>query len=444
MEVISKELFAWIDPLIIARRLIEVYGEQGLIWLDSDESDNGKWVVLAADPIESICTRRLPNNSLANNPFELLRSINSGHWTGWLSYEAGAWVEPKNPWKTGTMATLWIARHDPVIKFDLHKHELWLEGSNQKRFIELSNLLKDLHSRKNLINKSFNKIKPLQGISKKEWKWLTNQKEFESKIKILKGYIQSGDIFQANLSTCCEAKKPRQVLAIDLFEKLRQSCPAPFSGIMVGTGEAIDEAVISSSPERFLKVFPNKELETRPIKGTRPRHRSLQKDSDLAMELVCSLKDRAENIMIVDLLRNDIGKVSQFGTIDVTQLVGLETYSQVHHLTSVIKGKLCSDKTWVDLLEACWPGGSITGAPKIRACQRLYELEPIARGPYCGSFLHLNWNGQFDSNILIRSLMVEKERIRVHAGCGIVADSDPSQEAQELKWKLMPLLDALQ
>ena len=147
--------------------------------------------------------------------------------------------------------------------------------------------------------------------------------------------------------------------------------------------------------------------------------------------------------MIVDLLRNDLGRVCQPGSIKVPHLLVLESYSQVHHLTSVVKGTLNTNKTWVDLLEACWPGGSVTGAPKLRACKRLYELEPTARGPYCGSILNINWDGVLDSNILIRSLIIKESSITAHAGCGIVADSDSQKEAEEMNWKLMPLLNAL-
>ena len=205
------------------------------------------------------------------------------------------------------------------------------------------------------------------------------------------------------------------------------------------------EAVISSSPERFLKVLETGEIETRPIKGTRPRYKnSAKKDAEMAADLICSEKDRAENIMIVDVLRNDFGRVCIPGSIYVEKLVGLESYEQVHHLTSVIKGSLQTNKKWNDLLEACWPGGSISGAPKLRACKRLYQLEKIARGPYCGSFINVDWNGTFDSNILIRSLIIQDERIRAHAGCGIVADSDPNHEAEEMEWKLIPLLKALE
>jgi para-aminobenzoate synthetase component 1 len=184
-------------------------------------------------------------------------------------------------------------------------------------------------------------------------------------------------------------------------------------------------------------------VETRPIKGTRPRHPNPERDADAAADLVCSPKDRAENVMIVDLLRNDLGRVCTPGSIQVPQLVGLESYRQVHHLTSVVQGQLRPGLTAIDLLRACWPGGSITGAPKIRACQRLHGLEPVPRGPYCGSLFRLDSDGSFDSSILIRSLLLRGQRLRAHAGCGIVADSDPTAEAEELGWKLQPLLEAL-
>ena len=132
-----------------------------------------------------------------------------------------------------------------------------------------------------------------------------------------------------------------------------------------------------------------------------------------------------------------------WGSIRVPQLVGLESYSAVHHLTSVVEGQLQDGLNWVDLLKACWPGGSISGAPKLRACQRLHELEPTSRGPYCGSLLRIDWDGTFDSNILIRSLLRQGDTLRAHAGCGIVADSDPDSEAEELMWKMQPLLEAL-
>ena len=431
-----KKLCTWQQPELIAQELINTWGEDGLIWLDGDNTSLGGWMTIAVDPIEHICCRGLPNNPSSSNPFEILRQLSPGHWTGWLSYEAGAWLEPYNPWKDDEMATLWIGSHDPIIKFDLYKQQVWVEGINQKRFHKFSKWLDSL-SQKRITQKRPTRI-PFNS-----WQWHTSNIDYAENVKQIKNWILEGDIFQANLATCCSTKLPKESSALSVYNQLRNSCQAPFSGLVIGNGQARNEAVISASPERFLKVLENGAIETRPIKGTRPRNLDPKKDADMAIDLISSTKDRAENIMVVDLLRNDLGKVCKPGSIKVSQLVGLESYRQVHHLTSVINGCLNEEKTWVDLLEACWPGGSITGAPKLRACQRLYELENISRGPYCGSIINLDWNGTFDSNILIRSLMLHNSKLKAYAGCGIVADSDPNDEAQEMNWKLLPLLKAL-
>ncbi len=259
----------------------------------------------------------------------------------------------------------------------------------------------------------------------------------------IRAWIAAGDLFQANLTACCEQTLAVPPPLLELYGRLRHACPAPFAGLAIGGGGARGEAVLSASPERFLQLDPEGWVETRPIKGTRPRHPEPTADADAAAELVSSPKDRAENVMIVDLLRNDLGRVCRAGSIWVPQLVGLESYAQVHHLTSVVRGQLRPGLGLADLLRACWPGGSITGAPKIRACRRLAELEPVPRGPYCGSLFRLAPDGSFDSSILIRSAFVHHRTVRVQAGCGIVADSEPEAEAAELGWKLQPLLEAL-
>ena len=437
MPSLFRQLCKWQEPELIAQELTKAWGEEGLIWLDGDNSQLGRWVTLAVDPIEQICCRGLPTEKYGSNPFEKLRSLTPGHWTGWLSYEAGAWIEPSNPWKLNDMATLWIGSHDPVLKFDLQKHELWLEGNQKKRFQKISNWLNELSKQIEIEQLSTN-------ISLNSWEWLTTKVDYAKQVQYIKNWINQGDIFQANLATCCSTLLSKNSSSLAIYNQLRKYCPAPFSGLVIGSGEAKHESVLSVSPERFLKVLPNGKIETRPIKGTRPRGTSPTKDADMAIELVSSTKDRAENIMVVDILRNDLGRVCIPGSIKIPQLVGLESYPQVHHLTSVIHGNLNPNKTWVDLLEACWPGGSISGAPKLRACQRLNELEQIARGPYCGSLINLNWNGTFDSNILIRSLIKNNSTLKAYAGCGIIADSDPEKEVQEMNWKLLPLLQALE
>ena len=252
-----------------------------------------------------------------------------------------------------------------------------------------------------------------------------------------------GDIFQANLTTQCEVEALETYSSLNIYSKIRRKLKAPFGGIIINNSKGINESVLSTSPERFLKIDKEGYVESRPIKGTRSRHQDENQDALNAIDLITNEKDRAENIMIVDLLRNDLSKVCEIGSIEVPEILKLESYLKVHHLTSVIRGKLKKDKSWVDLLIACWPGGSITGAPKLRSCQRLFEIEKNGRGPYCGSFIKVDWNGEFDSNILIRSFIVKNEQINISAGCGIVSDSDPQNETEELKWKLLPLIDSL-
>ena len=434
----------WRPPLSLAPQLAAAWGAEGLIWLDGDGSALGRRVTLAVDPVEQHCCRGLPGEPGASDPFAVLAGLGEGHWCGWLSYEAGAWVEPTNPWKADTMASLWIARHDPVLQFDLIEETLWLEGEDPQRLAAMARWLEQLPAAMDAGQAD----REPWSLPLEQWHWHSSLQQFAGGVQRLQELIANGDLFQANLTACCSAALPPEMpssaaAALSLFQRLRQRCPAPFAGLVVAGGDASGEAVISASPERFLQVSAEGLVETRPIKGTRPRHPDPERDADLAVDLVCSSKDRAENVMIVDLLRNDLGRVCAPGSIHVPQLVGLESYPQVHHLTSVVCGELEHGRSWVDLLRACWPGGSISGAPKLRACQRLAELEPVARGPYCGSLIRRSFDGCFDSSILIRSLLLHHDQLRCHAGCGIVADSDPDAEAQELGWKLNPVLEAL-
>jgi para-aminobenzoate synthetase component 1 len=448
----------WRAPASLAALLAQHWGTDGLIWLDGDGSRLGRWVTLAVDPVEQHCCRGLPGQRGASDPFAQLEHLGPGHWCGWLSYEAAAWVEPSQPWKADGMANLWIARHDPVLRFDLLERRLWLEGQQPERIEAMATWMRSLPTptegsatnpgRASALDPPMPLGPHALPLPLNQWHWHTSLDQFAAGVERIRELIASGDLFQANLTACCSTVLPEQAgpsgpAALALFGRLRQRCPAPFAGLVIAGGEARGEAVISASPERFLQLSPAGLVETRPIKGTRPRAADQQRDADLAAELVCSAKDRAENVMIVDLLRNDLGRVCSPGSIQVPQLVGLESYPQVHHLTSVVSGQLRAGADWVDLLRACWPGGSISGAPKLRACQRLAELEPLARGPYCGSLIRRDFDGSFDSSILIRTLLLQDRRLRCHAGCGIVADSDPEAEAAELGWKLNPLLEAL-
>ncbi|EAU75244.1 anthranilate synthase component I family protein [Synechococcus sp. RS9916] len=427
----------WLEPAQLAEALANTWGEHGLIWLDGDGSDLGRWITLAADPVEQHWCRGLPGEPGARNPFAQLRQLKPGHWTGWLSYDAAAWSEPSNPWRSDVMASLWIARHDPVLRLDLQEQQLWLEGADPQRHAAMAAWLQALPQGNNPTA-----AKPPSSLNTR-WSRRTSREAFAGGVARIRELIASGDIFQANLTACAESPIAAEHTSLSLFLRLRARCPAPFAGLVVAGGEAAGEALLSTSPERFLEVQANGRVETRPIKGTRPRDPDAVRDAGNAAELVSSSKDRAENVMIVDLLRNDLGRVCKPGSVQVPQLVGLESYARVHHLTSVVSGQLKDGASWVDLLEASWPGGSISGAPKLRACQRINELEGSPRGPYCGSLLRIDWDGRFDSNILIRTVLRKDQQLRVHAGCGIVADSDPQAEADELDWKLVPLLEAL-
>jgi para-aminobenzoate synthetase component 1 len=252
-------------------------------------------------------------------------------------------------------------------------------------------------------------------------------------------YIRAGDIFQANLSQRLEA--PLQGTPLALYERLRRRNPAPFAAFLDFGGVV----VASSSPERFLRVQPDGRVETRPIKGTRPRGVGPEHDAALAAALAESEKDRAENVMIVDLLRNDLSRVCRPGTVRVPELFALEHYATVHHLVSTVVGNLPPEHDAVDVLRAAFPGGSITGAPKVRAMQIIAELEPTARGPYCGAIGYLSTGGALDTSIVIRTYLVPGGGGDVYfqVGGGIVADSDPEQEYRETLDKAQGLIAAL-
>ena len=434
MNINSIKFNNWIEPEFIAHLLASKYGEKGLSWLDSNGLENAEYSFLGVNPKTIISS----NKDNSDNPFEKLAQIDQGFWMGWLSYEAGSWIEPNNSWRESEIATLWIASYDPIIKFNILKKEITIEGTNLNEIEEYKKLIDEMNIQKikDGITKSlifdFSKL----NLDKKGEK-------FKKNVLKIKELISKGDIFQANLTTQVEIETSEEYNYLDIYSKIRSRLKAPFGGIIIGNIGGEKQGVLSTSPERFLKTSYDGFVETRPIKGTRPRNTNKEIDALNAIDLITNEKDRAENIMIVDLLRNDLGKVCETGSVVVTELLKLESYPKVHHLTSVIRGKIQKGKNWIDILKACWPGGSITGAPKVRACQRIYELEGFDRGPYCGSFLKLDWNGELDSNILIRSFILKKKKIKIFAGCGIVNDSIPSKENEELNWKLLPLIDSL-
>jgi para-aminobenzoate synthetase component 1 len=250
-------------------------------------------------------------------------------------------------------------------------------------------------------------------------------------------YIFAGDIFQANLSQRFDA--PLVEAPWSLYRRLRSQNAAPFAAYL----DFPEAVVLSASPERFLSVSADGHVETRPIKGTRPRGVGPEHDAALGLALAASAKDRAENLMIVDLLRNDLSRVCTPGSVRVPELFALEHYATVHHLVSTVVGDLAPGEDALSLLRAAFPGGSITGAPKVRAMEIIAELEPSERGVYCGAIGYWSLTGALDCSIAIRTAVAHAGRVYFSAGGGIVADSDPEQEYRETLDKARGMIDAL-
>ena len=261
--------------------------------------------------------------------------------------------------------------------------------------------------------------------------------EYGGAFRKIKRYLQEGDCYQVNLAQRFSARCEGNPWSA--YKELRVLNSAPFSGYF----NFPEVQILSSSPERFLKVV-NRKVEAKPIKGTRPRGATELEDQQQIDELKASLKDQAENLMIVDLLRNDIGKSCKLGSVSVPKLFEVESYATVHHLVSTVCGELASGRDSVDLLRGCFPGGSITGAPKIRAMEIIEELEPHRRGVYCGSMGYISFDGNMDTNIAIRTLVHSENTIRFWAGGGIVADSQEQAEYDECFDKAAAILKLLE
>lgn len=304
--------------------------------------------------------------------------------------------------------------YDGEFQFSEYPEMLIFDYQND-RWLEIGNLSSEFRS----VERSFDKSLTFHDS--------TNREAFCEQVRKAIDYIASGDIYQVNLTHRFEAEwNGDQYDAFALYERLREVSPAPFSGFFTFR----DRVVLSASPEQFLKIS-GKVIETRPIKGTRPRFRDREKDEKSAYDLITSPKEIAELIMITDLERNDLGQVCEFGSVEATELLKLERYAQVFHLVSTVQGTLREDVDHIEALRACFPGGSITGAPKKRAREIIDELESVPRGLYTGTLGCLGFNGESLFNIVIRTAICEEDRIHFHVGAGIVADSNPEAEWEE-------------
>lgn len=428
--------------------------------LHSDGTEEmGRWSYIAASPFSTIIVDTdmktlIDGHPVQGDPFHLINtalksfSVRAmgpspflGGAVGFFGYEMGGLVETLPRPKTGaTSPSLVVGLYDVIVAFDHHEQKTWVIATG---FPQPTDSLRRSHAQDRaqwMIDRIQSRRESQTVPASEKWSAEQSSTDVKNSIQAAINYINAGDIFQANVTQRFIAQKPEGTSPWNLFRQLRKTLPSPFGAYVAGTSNF---HVLSASPERFLQSTRSGSVETRPIKGTRPRHEDPAIDKQLAIDLAQSPKDNAENLMIVDLMRNDISRVCESGSVSVPQCCEIETFARVHHLVSVVTGKLRADKSAIDLLRACFPGGSVTGAPKIRAMEIIHELEPAARGPYCGAVAWIGFDGAMDSSIVIRSLTVDGNQVIAQAGGGIVADSDPALEYEEAMVKLRPLLSVL-
>ncbi len=429
------------------------------LWLDSADlgHEAGRYSFIASHPIETIeakdgqvtLTNWDTQEKRKGDPFAIVQE-RLAHWrpdirtirglppfqggaAGFFGYDLARGLEdlPETAQSAPDMPDMAVGIYDQVIAFDHRKHEAWL-------FTHAANYTEARRKQDYLLSLIAHPFKP-EPFTGTDITWTPRitASAYKTHVEKTIEYIKAGDIFQANLSQRFDADLPDDFDPFAHYLRLRHVNPAPFAGYMNCGGITI----ASASPERFLSLR-DRMVETKPIKGTRRRSKNVETDHLAKKDLSQSEKDRAENTMIVDLLRNDLSKVCTPESVNVFELCKLETFASVHHLVSTVRGTLAEEKTPRDLLRACFPGGSITGAPKIRAMEIIEELEPTRRGPYCGAMGYVGFDGTMDSNILIRTLVYEGKQVSLQVGGGITADSDAEAEYQETLDKAAALFNS--
>ncbi|MGB0344305.1 MAG: aminodeoxychorismate synthase component I [Coraliomargarita sp.] len=406
--------------------------------LDSAQSNNGlgRWSFLGAGPFDRVegdldtlrqamASRKIVNNTRI--PF-------IGGAVGYIAYDYGRSIEtlPSLAKDDRRIPPLRFGLYDSIAAYDHANGVLHLVASGQAQ-----PPAEGLQTLRDLIASEPPLLSPGEIPSIGPWEWNMDRGAFIHAVGRIKDYIASGDVYQVNLSR--RARCHYQGSPLPLYQALRKGNPGPYCACL----DAGDFSILSTSPEQFLSKR-GRELVTRPIKGTRPRGESPEEDRQLALELAASAKERAELLMIVDLERNDLGRVARYGSVRVEDLYQIERYSRVMHQTAQVKASLAPGKDLFDCIPALFPGGSITGAPKIRAMQIIEELEPTRRGAYCGSIGYIGFDGDAEFNIAIRSLHLIDGQLDYQVGGGIVWDSDPEEEFLETRHKARAIHETIE
>lgn len=354
----------------------------------------------------------------------------TGGWFVYLGYELAQEIEPMLPRRVDPLLPAAFAVRCPAALIRKHADDSVHLVSEAGADIDVARVLADVDAAK--LRRPSN-LQPAPPLTTEE-----RPSAFLAAVERAQAHIAAGDIYQANLSRGWTATVPEGASPDRVYRALCRANPAPFAGLAHWRGTSI----ISSSPERLLCVRDGF-ASTRPIAGTRPRAADLDADRRLSAELFAHPKERAEHVMLIDLERNDLGRICEPGSVEVDEMMVLESYAHVHHIVSNVRGRLRSDTTPGAAIRAVFPGGTITGCPKVRCMQLIDELEAAPRGAYTGSFGYLNLDGSMDLNILIRTMVMRGNRISLRAGSGIVADSDPVAELAETRAKAKGLLEAL-
>jgi len=367
---------------------------------------------------------RIPADESCSLPFR-------GGWFLYLGYELAAQIEPRLSMMPAPHAlpTAFATRIPAAVICDHDLGQTWLVAEAQAH-ATLAVMADDLQAAQ----------PPAEQAACHDACSLAEEpaERYLQAVRRIKRYILDGDVFQVNLSRLWQGELSGGNAYADLYAALRRRNPAPFAGLATWR----DTAILSSSPERLLQVRGDR-VETRPIAGTRPRSSERRQDVDYSRELLAHPKERAEHIMLIDLERNDLGRVCIPGSVQVDELMSLESYAHVHHIVSNVRGRKRPEVTPGQIIGAVFPGGTITGCPKVRCMEIIAELEGTGRGPYTGSFGYLNRDGDMDLNILIRTVVTEGSRFALRAGAGIVADSEPMAELAETRAKARGMLLAL-
>ncbi|MCW4153892.1 aminodeoxychorismate synthase component I [Halomonas sp. 18H] len=410
----------------------------GAVLLDSGRpgAPGGRYDIMSSDPLETLEPGSEPSES---DPFKAQKAMLErlpdavpesdlpflGGLIGYWSYDLGHRLEPTHgqACRVAALPDSRVGLYDWAIIQDHQQQTCWLVASAERRREVMAWLATPPQA-----TQPFRLTSTFQPEMRRE--------DYLARFESVQNYIRAGDCYQINLSQRFSAGYQGDLW--QAYCRLRQATPTPFAGFIAWE----DKGILSLSPERFLQCADG-HVETRPIKGTRPRGQTAQEDRGFAEALTHSLKDRAENVMIVDLLRNDLGRVCRPGSVRVPRLCALESYANVHHLVSVVTGELDDRHSPLELLSAAFPGGSITGAPKVRAMQIIDELEPSARSAYCGSLGYVDVRGRMDTSIAIRTAVADAETLHIWGGGGLVADSQGEEEYTETLDKIRHLMRAL-